>query len=706
MKSAVKNNEVGLLPDYEARVYAGVLGKLVGVYLGRPCENWSHAAITRRWGEIRGYIHDDVGVPLIVADDDLTGTFTFVRALLDHGVRRDLTSREIGQTWLNYMAENRHILWWGGMGMSAEHTAYLRLAAGIEAPRSGSIGLNGTGVAEEIGAQIFIDGWAMVSPGQPELAAHFATEAARVSHDGEAVHGAVMIAVMESLAFVEKDIAVLVDRALAHIPADCRIARVIADLRRWRAQGADWRRARELLEEHHGYQHFGTNCPMVTNHGVIILALLYGEGDFDTSMRIVNTCGWDTDCNSGNLGCLLGIRNGLETFRQGYDWRTPVNDRLLLPSADGHQGVLDAASVALQLANLGRVLAGLPVRVPKGGARFHFDLPGATHGFAASETGPKECRPFATEGAMAPGVRSLCLEIAVSGVRSDAEVFTFLSPDRPQTSNYFEAATPALYPGQTLRARVAADAANSGPVAARLFVRACSAEATLVLQEGPERTLAPGEAVVIEWIVPELSGRPVVKTGVSAQGPAGARLHLDWMTWSGAPAISFRRPADGERKFWDEQFILSVSPMHLWRKTSFVMSQSRGRGILHTGSSDWTDYRVSAPLIPFLGSECGLALRVRGLTRYYGLLLRADGRAVLVRADHEETVLAEVPCAWSLREPAHLALEVRGYALKGYLNGTLILAAEDDRRALPGGGAGFLIADGRLDSEELKIEPL
>jgi hypothetical protein len=45
-------------------------------------------------------------------------------------------------------------------------------------------------VAEQIGAQIFIDGWALVAPGDPELAADLARRAASVSHDGAAIHGA------------------------------------------------------------------------------------------------------------------------------------------------------------------------------------------------------------------------------------------------------------------------------------------------------------------------------------------------------------------------------------------------------------------------------------------------------------------------------------------------------------------------------------
>lgn len=31
--------------DYESRVYAGVLGKLIGVYLGRPFEGWTYEKI-------------------------------------------------------------------------------------------------------------------------------------------------------------------------------------------------------------------------------------------------------------------------------------------------------------------------------------------------------------------------------------------------------------------------------------------------------------------------------------------------------------------------------------------------------------------------------------------------------------------------------------------------------------------------------------
>jgi hypothetical protein len=140
-----------------------------------------------------------------VIDDDILGTFTFVRALPDFGNQEKIGAAEIGETWLNYIIENRTNLWWGGFGNSTEHTAFVRLQQGIEAPRSGSIELNGKIVAEQIGAQIFIDSLAMVTPGNPKLAFDLAGKAASVSHDGEAVLAAQFLAVMEAQAFVQPD---------------------------------------------------------------------------------------------------------------------------------------------------------------------------------------------------------------------------------------------------------------------------------------------------------------------------------------------------------------------------------------------------------------------------------------------------------------------------------------------------------------------
>ncbi len=117
-----------LQADYAERVYAGVLGKIIGVYLGRPFEGWPYQAIMEHLGEIHYYVHDRLNVPLVVTDDDISGTFTFVRALEDYQYDKSLTAKEIGRTWLNYLIEERTVLWWDGSGQ-------LHGAHGVPAPQ-------------------------------------------------------------------------------------------------------------------------------------------------------------------------------------------------------------------------------------------------------------------------------------------------------------------------------------------------------------------------------------------------------------------------------------------------------------------------------------------------------------------------------------------------------------------------------------------
>src|SRR5690606_18756881 len=157
------------------------------------------------------------------------------------------------------------------------------------------------------------------------------------------IYGAQVIAAIEAQAFVENDLNRLLDCGTSFIPKDSTIYRLINDLREWHEELPDWRTAREQVVEYYGYDKFPGNCHMVPNHALIIMALLYGDDDFQKSLMIVNTSGWDTDCNSGNVGCLLGIKNGLAGIDfGGPDWRGPVADRLSFATAEGRRGISDA----------------------------------------------------------------------------------------------------------------------------------------------------------------------------------------------------------------------------------------------------------------------------------------------------------------------------------------------------------------------------
>ncbi|MBW4438912.1 MAG: ADP-ribosylglycohydrolase family protein [Pleurocapsa minor GSE-CHR-MK-17-07R] len=697
--------------DYLERTYAGVLGKMIGVYLGRPFENWPHERILAELGEIQYYVHEKRGMPLIVTDDDLSGTFTFVRALADYGFDPAITPAQIGQTWLNYIIENKTILWWGGMGNSTEHTVYLRLKQGVSAPHSGSIALNGRTVAEQIGAQIFIDGWAMVVPGDPERAADLARRAASVSHDGEAVYGAQVLAAMESLAYSEARVDTLLDTALALIPADSVIRRMVGDVRDWHAAHADWREARAKVAAHYGYDKWRGNCHIVPNHALIVLGLLYGADDFQRAMMIVNTSGNDTDCNAGNLGCLLGIRGGLAALESGPDWRGPVADRLYLPTADGGRAITDAVTETLHLVNTARRLAGEPALRPKGGSRFHFELPGSVQGFMVEQpiAGGASATLDNVPGHSATGSRSLAIRCHALTPHTAVRISTptFIPPEAIHIHWYQLHASPTLYPGQTVTLGISADDACSAPVSARLFVQVYRADESLERVYGPSHLLAAGESTSLAWTVPDMGGAPIAAIGLELGTPAtraDGTLYLDYLTWGGVPNTVFRRP-DGGGAIWGRAWVNGMDHLDHWFPESFRACQNAGTGLAMIGGREWDDYQVSTEITAYIGAEAGIAARVQGMRRYYALLLCDDQHIRLVKALDGRTILAEAPFAWEYERTVNLRLHVQGNHLRAWADDVPLFDLHDTNRPLTDGGIALVCTRGSLGADAVTITP-
>ena len=697
--------------DYTERVYAGVLGKIIGVYLGRPFEGWTYERITAELGDIQYYMHERLGALLIVPDDDISGTFTFVRALPDYGNSRDLTAARIGQTWLNYIIERRTILWWGGLGNSTEHTAYLRLKRGIPAPRSGAMELNGKVVAEQIGAQIFIDGWAMVAPGDPELAADLARRAASVSHDGEAVFGAQIIAAMEAHAFVERDLDVLLDTAIRLIPRDSVIYRLIYDVREWHASRPDdWRATRAKIAATYGYDTYKGNCHIVPNHALVMLGLLYGADDFQRSLMITNTSGWDTDCNAANVGCLLGIKNGLAGIDGGLDWRGPVADRLYLPSADGGRAITDAVAEAYRVVNIGRALAGAAPSAPKDGARFHFELPGSVQGFQPEDATATHAALALdnVRGHSARGERSLAVRYRYLAPGRAARISTptFVQPEANSELDYTLMASPTLYPGQAVRAGVEADAGNAAPVTCRLYARVYGADDTLRIVCGPDTHLTPGSGHAFEWRIPGTDGQPIAAIGLEldATRRADGTIYLDYLTWDGAPDVTLGRPRQGGT-MWRRAWVDGIDQYESRWAEPYRLVQNEGVGLLIQGTREWTDYRVSATLTPHLAVAAGIGARVQGMRRYYALLLGDDGMARLIKALDGDTALAKTPLVWDLERPYELSLQVEGRRLRAAIDGRELFDVEDLDRPLIGGGAALICREGCVSSGAVTVRP-
>src|SRR5437762_285121 len=108
--------------DFDERVYAGLLGKLIGVGLGRRYLGGARMPSVRELGKIGYDLAFRGDFSGVFAEDGIAGMLTAVRAFEDFGSNSALSGDAIAQTWFNYAIENRSVLWWGGMGHSAAHT--------------------------------------------------------------------------------------------------------------------------------------------------------------------------------------------------------------------------------------------------------------------------------------------------------------------------------------------------------------------------------------------------------------------------------------------------------------------------------------------------------------------------------------------------------------------------------------------------------
>ena len=664
------------------KVYAGWIGKIIGVRHGAPVEGWSYENLHNTYGEIDGYLVDYKD---FAADDDSNGPMFFLRALEDYTHTPDITAEQIGLTWLNYAPFEHGFYWWGGYGKSTEHTAYLNLRNGIPAPRSGSVEQNGAVVAEQIGGQIFIDTWGLVIPNNPKLASEYAQKAASVSHGGNGVYGGMFIAACISAAFEEKDMERILEEGLAVIPADCEYTRMSREVMNFhKAHPEDWRECFKFVQANFGYDRYTGGCHIIPNSAIIVLSLLYGEGDFSKTLNICNMCGWDTDCNVANAGTIMGVRNGLGGIDYNK-WRKPVNDFIACSSVIGSLNIMDLPWSAVYIADLAYKIAGEEVPAEwkdifeGNAARFHFEFPGSTHGFRASADveGNQEYTISHTTEVACKGSGALKVVAGKLGKGKELKVFhkTYYRPENFHDSRYDPSFSPIIYPGQTM----------SGSI----MVTEEGARACLYVMDGngrrhilsPWSNLKAGEWSRLSFDIPKLEGACIEEAGFMIIPKYDVLLaYIDEFDFRGNPdyTIDFSKE---KMEVWNPRH-LEVSQFTylkgIWTLEDGELSGSCcDFGEAYTGGHDWKDYSFEATLKPMLGEFHGINFRVQGAIRSYAVGLVPDNKLVLSKNENGYRTLKTVEFPWQTGGEYTLKVEAAGAEMR-ILSGDRVLMEYTD----------------------------
>lgn len=285
------------------KIWGCWVGKNIGGTLGAPYEGKSEI------NNITGFASQK-GEPL--PNDDLDLQLIWLRAMQETGPK-SLDANVLADYWLSCITPH-----WNEYGIGKSN-----LERGILPPLSGEVNndvwkcSNGAWIRSEI--------WACLAPGVPNVAVKYAIYDACIDHGlSEGTYAEMFTAALESMAFFETDIRVLIDKALDFVPSDCRIAKCVKLVLDSYDKKIPWIEVRQMLVEDNADIGW-FQAP--ANIGYVVLGLVYGEGDFKQSLIYCVNCGDDTDCTAATCGAILGIMYGEKGLPE--DWKEYIGDRIV-----------------------------------------------------------------------------------------------------------------------------------------------------------------------------------------------------------------------------------------------------------------------------------------------------------------------------------------------------------------------------------------
>ena len=301
------------------------VGQMIGNIYGLPHENkyvsapgdeskWPYG-YTKNLDKLRKYEG-------AFSDDDTDVEYMYLLNMEKYGY--EPTYEQMREAWMYHIRDR---VW------LANRAALGLMHFGYTPPFTGDKNINPHWF--QIDPQLINEIWAYTAPGMVQYAAQKSDWAARITSDDWGAEPTVHYGAMYAAAFFEKDIRKLIDIGLKELPADGRYAQTIRDMIALHKKYPNkWQDAwKEMAEKYY------VNEPDLTktiwnanlNGACGILAMLYGEGDFQRTLDLSCAMGFDADNQAATVAGLLGIVYGFDALPENLylpieGWVKPFND--------------------------------------------------------------------------------------------------------------------------------------------------------------------------------------------------------------------------------------------------------------------------------------------------------------------------------------------------------------------------------------------
>ena len=290
------------IPAEEIRdkIRGGLLGQMIGNLNGIPYE----FKYIEEPGNLKNYIPSLPDGAF--TDDDTDFEWVYVCTMQKKRMVF-LPYEEIEALWKERI--NRRI--W-----SSNRYARHLMDIGIKPRLTGRIAFN-PWAEFNISGQFLSETFGLMAPAMPRTAAKIGLHYTKVAVDNEPTQTTQLFTSMIATGFIENDINKILDAGIASLDPLSNTLKIINDVKEWNLNNpTDWKKSRQLLKEKYSQENGQIRDRNGTelNTGAIILAWLYGEGDFAETIKLAFNLGWDADCNAATLGTILGVKYGYRSM--------------------------------------------------------------------------------------------------------------------------------------------------------------------------------------------------------------------------------------------------------------------------------------------------------------------------------------------------------------------------------------------------------
>lgn len=268
---------------------------------------------------------------------------TFLEAIQEYGI--EVTPKKLAESFLLATYDVDH----------GCQSARYNLQNGISPQRSG-YWLNNPH-ADDSDFLSHADFIGLMFPGLPQSASHLSNKVGHLMNYGDGYYGGLYIATLYSLAFISEKPEDIVTKALSVIPRKSNFYEVVSyALEQHRQFPYAWDHAIVQFQRKWSKK-FGCLDRLIgkedaeakINASYITLALLYGEGDFGKTLKIINAMS-QSDGNVATVAGILGVLSGFNKIPA--QWKQGIDEIETLPFHHSTLSLADAYDITFRQALL------------------------------------------------------------------------------------------------------------------------------------------------------------------------------------------------------------------------------------------------------------------------------------------------------------------------------------------------------------------